>query len=117
MSEPVARQFPETRCHRRHPEEEQADAAKRLDEGSHPPTLGPSHPDGCAGIAIVFAAGGGAHLPGLGQFLASASRLPVSFGDGLARLKVSGKLRKDVSEGRESLVAIAVGLAFGEVGA
>lgn len=68
-----------------------------------------------AAIQHVVLTGGGAHLPGLGQFLASASRLPVSFGDGFARVKVSKRVRSEVPEGRESVVPIAVGLAFGEV--
>ncbi len=67
-------------------------------------------------IQHVALTGGGSHLPGLGQFLASAVRLPVSFGDGLARVKVSRALKAGTLDGRESLVAASVGLAFGEVG-
>lgn len=67
-------------------------------------------------IQHVVLTGGGAHLPGLGQYLASAMRLPVSFGDGLARVKVNKHLRTTVLDGRESLVAICVGLAMGKVG-
>lgn len=70
-----------------------------------------------AAIQHVALTGGGAHMPGLGQYLASAMRLPVSFGDGLARVKVNKKLRSTVLDGRESLVAICVGLAMGQVGA
>jgi type IV pilus assembly protein PilM len=68
-----------------------------------------------APIQHVAITGGGAHLPGFGQSLASAVRLPVSFGDGLARVRVSKKLRSTALEGRESLVAVCVGLALGEV--
>ena len=68
-------------------------------------------------IQHVVLTGGGAHLPGLGQYLASASRLPVSFGDGLASVKVAGRVRASMEDGRESLVPICVGLAFGEVAA
>jgi len=66
-------------------------------------------------IQHVALTGGGAHLPGLGQYLASAMRLPVSFGDGLARVRVNKRLRTTVLEGRESLVAVCVGLAMGRV--
>ncbi len=67
-------------------------------------------------IQHVVLTGGGAHMPGLGQYLASAMRLPVSFGDGLARVKVNKRLRTTILEGRESLVAICVGLSMGKVG-
>jgi len=67
-----------------------------------------------APIQHVSLTGGGSHLPGLGQYLASAVRLPVSFGDGLARVRVSKKMHAAVLEGSESLVAVCVGLALGE---
>jgi type IV pilus assembly protein PilM len=67
-------------------------------------------------IQHVALTGGGAHLPGLGQYLASAMRLPVSFGDGLARVRVNKKMRTTVLEGRESLVPVCIGLAMGQVG-
>jgi type IV pilus assembly protein PilM len=67
-------------------------------------------------IQHVVLTGGGAHMPGLGQYLASAMRLPVSFGDGLARVKVNKRQRSTILDGRESLVAICVGLAMGKVG-
>ena len=67
-------------------------------------------------IQHVALTGGGSHLPGLGQFLASAVRLPVSFGDGLARVKTSRSISAASMDGRESLLAVSVGLAFGEVG-
>ena len=38
-------------------------------------------------LDIVVLTGGGSHLPGLGQYLASASRLPVTVGDPLAGLR------------------------------
>lgn len=65
-------------------------------------------------IQHVVLTGGGAHLPGLGQYLASASRMPVSFGDGLSRVKTNRRPRGDSLEGRESLVAVCVGLAMGD---
>lgn len=67
-----------------------------------------------APIQHVSLTGGGSHLPGLGQYLASAVRLPVSFGDGLARVRVNKKMHASLLEGRESLVAVCVGLALGE---
>ncbi|MBC7306280.1 MAG: type IV pilus assembly protein PilM, partial [Dietzia sp.] len=36
-----------------------------------------------AGIEVVVLTGGGCHLPGLGQYLSSANRLPVTLGDPL----------------------------------
>lgn len=67
-----------------------------------------------AGIQHVVITGGGSHLPGLGQYLASASRLPVSFGDGFSRVKVAKKATTSVA-GYETLGAIAVGLGMMEV--
>ena len=40
------------------------------------------------GIDVVVLTGGGSHLPGLGQYLSSASRLPVTLGDPLAGLRI-----------------------------
>ena len=70
-----------------------------------------------AGIEHVVLTGGGAYLPGLDQALTNASRLPVSFGDGLARCAVPSKLRQHLKEGAEAKISMAVGLAFGEVAA
>lgn len=67
-------------------------------------------------IQHVALTGGGSHLPGLGQFLASTVRLPVSFGDGLSRVKASRTLKSGSMDGLESLLAVSVGLAFAEVG-
>lgn len=66
-----------------------------------------------SGIEAVVVTGGGAHLPGLGQYLSSASRLPVSLGDPFAGLKVAKSFPRDQLNGAESLVALAVGLAYG----
>ena len=66
-------------------------------------------------VQHVALTGGGAHMPGLGQYLASAMRLPVSFGDGLGRVRVNKRLKATALEGRESLVAVCVGLALGQV--
>ncbi|RYV52867.1 type IV pilus assembly protein PilM [Pengzhenrongella frigida] len=66
-----------------------------------------------AGIDVALLTGGGAHLPGFGQYLASASRLPVALGDPLAGLKLGKNLDRARLAGAESLVALSVGLAFG----
>ncbi len=69
-----------------------------------------NHPG--AGIESVLLTGGGAHLLGLGQYLASASRLPITLGDALSGLRL-GKGVKGAVEGRESLVGLPLGLAMG----
>lgn len=66
-----------------------------------------------AGIDAVVLAGGGSHLPGLGQYLASASRLPVSIGDPLLGLRAAKSARREALVGHESLIALPVGLAYG----
>lgn len=65
-------------------------------------------------VQQVVLTGGGAFLPGLGQYLASASRLPVSFGNGVSLLKVSKKTAGAIA-GQEVLVPTATGLAMVEV--
>lgn len=65
-------------------------------------------------IQHVVLTGGGAFLPGLGQYLASASRLPVSFGNGLAGLRVT-KRAAPMLAGQEMLVSTVAGLAMAEV--
>jgi len=67
-----------------------------------------------AGIQHVILTGGGALMPGLGQYLASACRLPVSFGDATSSLKTSKKVASAV-KGREALISVPVGLAMAEV--
>lgn len=66
-----------------------------------------------AGVEVVVLTGGGAHLPGLGQYLASASRLPVTLGDPLSTLKVA----KSVDAARlgplSSLMSMPIGLGYG----
>lgn len=65
-------------------------------------------------IDLVALTGGGAHLPGLGQYLASASRLSVSLGDPLAPLQVSKSLGgREQFIGHESRMALPIGLAYG----
>ncbi|WP_234998764.1 type IV pilus assembly protein PilM [Demequina sp. NBRC 110057] len=67
-----------------------------------------------APIEHVVITGGGAMLSGLGQYLASASRLPVSFGNAFSKVTMGKKVKKDLVAGHEVRAAIAVGLAFGE---
>ncbi|MFI2752060.1 type IV pilus assembly protein PilM [Cellulomonas sp. P22] len=66
-----------------------------------------------AGIDVAIMTGGGSHLPGLGQYLSSASRLPVILGDALVGLKVAKSFDRGSLNGFESLVALPVGLAYG----
>lgn len=66
-----------------------------------------------AGIDGVLLSGGGSHLPGLGQYLSSASRLPVSLGDPVAPLRIGKGLNRATFAGRESLLALPIGLAYG----
>jgi len=70
-----------------------------------------NHPG--AGIEGVLLTGGGAHLPGLGQFLSSSSRIPVALGDALQGLRLAKTLDRSRLTGAESLVAMPVGLAHG----
>lgn len=65
-------------------------------------------------IAHAVITGGGAHLPGMGQFIASSSRLSVSFGNAFARVQFGKKLQRDHLKGREAQVPMPIGLAFGE---
>lgn len=64
------------------------------------------------GTAIdgVVLTGGGVHLPGFGQFLASASRLPVTLGNPLENLSVNRGLTKGLEQGTEYVATLAIGL-------
>lgn len=66
-----------------------------------------------AAIDVAVLTGGGSHLPGLGQYLSSASRLPVALGDPLASVRSGKSPVRDALQGRESLIALPVGLAYG----
>lgn len=70
-----------------------------------------NHPG--AGIDHLVLTGGGAHLPGFGQYLASASRLPASLGDPLDGVKVGGQVNRGELAGFESTTALPIGLAHG----
>ncbi len=62
------------------------------------------------GVQQIVLSGGGAFLPGLGQYLSSASRLRVAIGEPFGTLRQS----RSVTEGfQEPTVTTAVGLAFG----
>lgn len=67
-----------------------------------------------AGVESVVLTGGGAHLPGLGQYLASATRLPTAFGDALAGVQFGKSVDAQQLRAMSSLVALPVGLAYGE---
>jgi type IV pilus assembly protein PilM len=61
-------------------------------------------------VQQIVLSGGGSFLPGLGQYLASSSRLPVALGEPLTTLR---KARTVTSTPLEPTVVTAVGLAFG----
>ncbi|ADG74727.1 type IV pilus assembly protein PilM [Cellulomonas flavigena DSM 20109] len=64
-------------------------------------------------VALVVLTGGGADLPGLGQYLSSASRVPVTMGDPIAALRPGKSTPRDALHGQQSALALAVGLASG----
>lgn len=67
-----------------------------------------------AGLELAVLTGGGSHLPGLGQYLSSASRLAVTLGDPLSTLTVARTAGgREAFAGHESLMALPVGLAYG----
>lgn len=70
-----------------------------------------NHPG--SGIDVVVLTGGGAHLPGLGQYLSSSSRLPTMLGDATAGFKFGKLVDRQQLAGQESLIALPVGLAYG----
>jgi len=70
-----------------------------------------NHPG--ATIESVVLTGGGSHLPGLGQYLASASRLPVAQGDALEGVALAKSIDAAELTHARSLVALPVGLAYG----
>lgn len=66
-----------------------------------------------AGIDVVVLTGGGSQLPGLGQYLSSASRLPVTLGDPLAAIKVAKSAQSATLSRQASLLSLPIGLSFG----
>lgn len=69
------------------------------------------HPGG--GVELVVLTGGGAYLNGMGQYLSSASRLPVAMGDVLSAVQVGKSARLGALQGAESTVVLPLGLALG----
>lgn len=65
------------------------------------------------GVELVVLTGGGSYLNGLGQYLSSASRLPVTLGDALSGVQVGRGVRMDSLQGVESTFALPLGLALG----
>lgn len=70
-----------------------------------------SNPGGV--VEKVVLTGGGALLNGLGQAMASATRLPVVMGDPLGAMGISKKVEATTFQGRQATIASAVGLALG----
>ncbi|OIQ85503.1 cell division protein FtsA [mine drainage metagenome] len=66
-----------------------------------------------AAIELVVMTGGGSQLVGLGQYLSSASRLPVTIGNPLAGLKMGKSVSSDALAGFGPYFALSVGLAYG----
>lgn len=64
-------------------------------------------------IELMVLTGGGAHLPGLGQYLSSASRLPAVLASPFAALQWSRGAGREKFADRESSFSVAVGLALG----
>ncbi len=66
-----------------------------------------------AAVELVVLTGGGAHLPGLGQYLSSASRIAVTLGDPLATLRQARAGQHDSLASESSRIAVPLGLAWG----
>ncbi len=62
---------------------------------------------------VVVLTGGGAYQNGLGQYLSSASRMPVAMGDALSSMNVARTADLSAVAGTESTVTIPLGLALG----
>lgn len=65
------------------------------------------------GVELIVLTGGGSYLNGLGQYLSSASRLPVTLGDVVSAVSVARSARLDALQGQESTFALPLGLALG----
>lgn len=66
-----------------------------------------------APIDVIVLSGGGALLNGFGQFLSSATRLPVQLGNPFERVKVAKGVDTSALRGVEQTAAVALGLAYG----
>ncbi|WP_102508602.1 type IV pilus assembly protein PilM [Sanguibacter massiliensis] len=64
-------------------------------------------------ISMLVLTGGGAQLPGLGQYLASAARLPATLGSPFSGVQWTKSAGRERFADRESSFAVAVGLALG----
>lgn len=71
-----------------------------------------NHPG--ATVEVLALSGGGSQLPGLGQYLSSASRVPVTLGQPFVGLREGKGAHLENLRGHESTFALATGLAFGE---
>ena len=70
-----------------------------------------THPGGA--VEVVVLTGGGSYLNGLGQFISSTSRLPVTMGDVLSAVSVHKGVNLSALAGCESTFALPFGLALG----
>ncbi len=70
-----------------------------------------THPG--AAVEAMVLTGGGSYLNGLGQYLSSASRLPVTMGDVLSSVSVAKSAHLEPLAGVESTFALPLGLALG----
>ncbi len=66
------------------------------------------------GIGVIVISGGGSYLPGLGQFLASMTRLPVKYGNAFSRVTLGKNVKPESINGLEARVSTVMGLAMGE---
>jgi len=69
-----------------------------------------NNPGGAAELVVLT--GGGSYLTGLGQYLSSACRMPVTMGDLLSPVNVSRAAQLAPLQGAESTIAVALGLAL-----
>ncbi|WP_313279062.1 type IV pilus assembly protein PilM [Timonella senegalensis] len=66
-----------------------------------------------APIDLIVLTGGGTKLDGFGQFLSSATRLPVQLGNPFERVKVAKGVNLESIRGNENVATVALGLAYG----
>lgn len=63
-------------------------------------------------VELITLTGGGAQLPGFGQYLSTASRIAVAVGNPLETLKISRSAASAIA-GNEAFASNAIGLAYG----
>jgi type IV pilus assembly protein PilM len=68
---------------------------------------------GAQAIDVVVLTGGGANLPGYGQYLSSASRLPVVLGDPLSTVRIGKSVDRESMRDGGAELTTAIGLALG----